>query len=351
MDIRLEDEQLRLLQTLVEAQRSLPRDERRKVIVARMLQGDVLVHPGIPEEQAEFYFGDLEVLERYGLVYITYPGKSPNVDVTPEGYTYYDALQRGDDGALDSEKGQEELARELLMLLDRIREEGYQDEDSIQRAKVLNAQLAPSYTQLYGAVPLISTDYPPRIWWTRARENASQALAVAAAGLVTGTQEERGSVVQHSRRVFIVHGREHGLKEAAARLIERFGYEAVVLHEKANQGRTLIEKFEQEADAAFAVVLLTPDDQGGLRPSADEPSVMSPRARQNVVWEFGYFAGAMGRARVAALVPDEDLEQPSDLAGIIYIPVRGVDDMEWRLNLAREMRAAGLDVDLNKLAD
>lgn len=351
MEIQLEEEQLRLLETLVDAQRSVPRDQRRKVIVARMLQGDLLVHPGIAEDQAKFYFGDLEVLERYGLAYITYPGKDPNVDVTPEGFAFIDSRRRGNDADASPQKDQEELARELLTLLDRIRGEGYKDEALIERAKVVNAQLAPSYLQLYGAVPLISTDYPPRIWWKRARENASQALAVAAAGLVAGNQEEGSSIVQHSRKVFIVHGREHGLKEAVARLVERLGYETVVLHEKPNQGRTLIEKFEQEADAAFAVVLLTPDDQGGLRASQDEPSVTSPRARQNVVWEFGYFAGAMGRARVAALVPNEDLEQPSDLSGIIYIPVRSIDDLEWRLNLAREMRAAGLDVDLNKLAE
>src|SRR5687767_14945068 len=74
MEVRLEPAQLDLLETLVTAQRETPRENRQKFIVARMLQGDVLVHPGVPEDKAQIYFGDVEVLERYGLVYITYPG-------------------------------------------------------------------------------------------------------------------------------------------------------------------------------------------------------------------------------------------------------------------------------------
>lgn len=350
MSISLEPEQLTLLETLVEAQRATPRDQRRKVIVARMLQGDLLVHPEIPEDRAQIYFGDLEILERYGLVYISYPGKDPNVDVTPEGYSFYDALN-DQDPQPEEVHDQEALARELLDVLDRIKQANFQDEQLIERAKVLNARLAPSYARVYGAVPLISTDYPPRIWWNRARECASQALAVAAAGWVTQEQPTQ-ILASASKRVFIVHGRNHGLKEAAARLVERLGYEPVILHEKPNLGRTVIEKFEQEADAAFAIILLTADDEGRLRnPSGEEPAELAVRARQNVVWEFGYFSGALGRAKVAALVLDDQLEQPSDVQGIVYIRVDSVEDMAWRLALAKEMRSAGLDVDLNVLAD
>jgi predicted nucleotide-binding protein len=147
-----------------------------------------------------------------------------------------------------------------------------------------------------------------------------------------------------NNKVFIVHGREITLKDAVARHVERLGFVAVVLHERENRGRTVLEKLVGEAsDAAFAVVLLTPDDEGGLRGSGR----FSPRARQNVVLEYGYFVGLLGRSRVAALLY-EDVEIPSDLQGLLYIKFDSGSD-DWKMSLAREMRAAGLPIDLNSL--
>lgn len=76
------------------------------------------------------------------------------------------------------------------------------------------------------------------------------------------------------------------------------GLRPVILHEQANKGRTIIEKFEQHAvPCAFAVVLLTPDDHGGAAKSNAE---LRSRARQNVILELGYFVGKLGRHKVAA---------------------------------------------------
>jgi predicted nucleotide-binding protein len=147
-----------------------------------------------------------------------------------------------------------------------------------------------------------------------------------------------------SNRVFVVHGRDNTLKESVARFLERLGFDAVILHEQANQGRTIIEKFVDEAaDAAYAVILLTPDDKGGLANSTK----LLPRARQNVILELGYFVGLIGRNRVAALVL-EHVEVPSDFAGVAYIAV-AKDSDEWKMKLAREMRAVGLTVDLHRI--
>jgi predicted nucleotide-binding protein len=67
------------------------------------------------------------------------------------------------------------------------------------------------------------------------------------------------------------------------------------------------------------------------------------------VFEFGYFVGLLGRAKVAALIPaGEELDIPSDFQGLVYITATSIEDDTWRLQLAREMKAAGLDVDLNK---
>lgn len=126
-----------------------------------------------------------------------------------------------------------------------------------------------------------------------------------------------------------------------ARFIEKLNLKVVILHEQPSLGRTIIEKFEGHADVAFAVVLLTPDDTGA---SKTQPNDQQPRARQNVVFELGYFIGKLGRSRVCALYK-EGLELPSDYQGVLYVQMTA--DGGWRLHLAKELKAAGLDVDLN----
>lgn len=245
---------------------------------------------------------------------------------------------------------QEQIARRLIETLDAIKAHGFQNRALIQEAKNLNARLAPTFASMYGGVPEITTTYPTHVWWPRAREHAEQALATASAGQMTAPSSPQVSVP--SDRIFVVHGHDHGLEEAVARLIDRLGYKPVILHERPDRGQTIIEKFEREApDAAFAVVLLTPDDEGRLRALGGvESGVLAPRARQNVVWEFGYFTALLGRGNVVALVVSHgDLERPTDLDGVLYVPVRDIDDLNWRTKLAREMRAAGLDIDMNKV--
>jgi hypothetical protein len=100
-------------------------------------------------------------------------------------------------------------------------------------------------------------------------------------------------------QVFVVHGHDGEPREAVARFLERLGFEAIILHERPNKGRTIITKFREEATGVgFAVVLMTPDDVGRAEKAAD----LRPRARQNVVFELGFFIGALGPDRVAALV-------------------------------------------------
>lgn len=153
-----------------------------------------------------------------------------------------------------------------------------------------------------------------------------------------------GNSVPVSNRVFVVHGRDEAAKQMAARYLEGLGLEPVILQEQANEGRTIIEKFEDYAGTVgFAVIVGTPDDIGGL---ANEPDNLQPRMRQNVVFELGYFTHALGRKRVCVLLKG-DVERPSDYDGVIYI---ALDEGEgWKLRLATEMKAAGLPVDMNRL--
>jgi predicted nucleotide-binding protein len=144
-----------------------------------------------------------------------------------------------------------------------------------------------------------------------------------------------------SRKVFIVHGHDEALKLDVARFVERLGLNAVILAEQANQGRTIIEKFEAHAeDAGFAIVLLTPDDVGA--PAGNSPALKS-RARQNVILELGYFIGRLTRSRVCALHKG-NVELPSDILGVVYVSVAA----NWKLQLAGEMKTAWPDLDLNK---
>jgi hypothetical protein len=79
------------------------------------------------------------------------------------------------------------------------------------------------------------------------------------------TKEAVSDEARKPQGVFVVHGRDEAARESVARVLERAGREVVILHEQANRGRTLIEKFEQHAtEAGFAVILLTGDDVGGL---------------------------------------------------------------------------------------
>jgi predicted nucleotide-binding protein len=144
-------------------------------------------------------------------------------------------------------------------------------------------------------------------------------------------------------KVFIVHGHDGEARQAVARFIEKLGFEAVILHERPNKGRTIITKFREEAaGVGFAVVLMTPDDVGGL-PGLVLGSIR-PRARQNVVFELGFFIGALGSERVAAMVKG-DIERPSDFDGVVYV---SLDSGNWKADLARELEAAGYVIDWNK---
>ena len=110
---------------------------------------------------------------------------------------------------------------------------------------------------------------------------------------------------------------------------------------QATGGRTIVEKLEHHGDVGFAVVLLTPDDVGGV--SKDE---LKPRARQNVILELGYFLARLSRRKVCALHRG-GIEIPSDYMGVIYVPYD--DGGGWRLHLGKELKEAGFTIDMNKI--
>ncbi len=152
--------------------------------------------------------------------------------------------------------------------------------------------------------------------------------------------EEWASAQPRTRDVFIVHGHDDAAREEVARFLSKADFNPVILHEQASGGRTVIEKLEKYADVGFAVILLTPDDVGGPK-----DGTMQPRARQNVIAELFYFIGKLGRERVCALKKG-DLEIPSDIGGVVYVPLDAGGG--WRQTLLRELEAVAYEVDWGK---
>ncbi|MDR1051248.1 MAG: nucleotide-binding protein [Deltaproteobacteria bacterium] len=147
-----------------------------------------------------------------------------------------------------------------------------------------------------------------------------------------------------TKKIFIVHGQNDTIKVTVARIIEKLGLIPIILHEQPELGRTIIEKFEMlSEDISFAIVILSADDK---------ISNKSYRARQNVIFELGYFTSQLGRNNLAVLYDKSDkdkvIEIPSDITGVLYLPYDSPDG-SWRLKLVKELQTAGFSVGANDL--
>ena len=200
----------------------------------------------------------------------------------------------------------------------------------------------------YGSFPMNAAE----AWWENHRiESMTKQMRIIEGliellqvqGELSETAATDGADKPASNRVFLVHGHSEAILHEAARFLETLGLEPVVLREQPNQGRTIIEKFLDFSDVAFAVVVLIPDDRGGAADVAYENQLK--RARQNVIFELGFFIGKLGRGRVCALFQD-GVEIPSDYTGVAFIPLDSSGG--WRLAVAKELKASGLEIDMNR---
>ena len=142
--------------------------------------------------------------------------------------------------------------------------------------------------------------------------------------------------------VLLIHGRDEAAKESLLEFLEKLGLHPLVLHEQPDGGKSMMEKSGESSDIHFAIILLTPDDIAAPR---NKPKERQTRVSQNVIFEFGYFLSKLRRGRVCALYK-EGVEIPSDYPGVVAIPMdsRG----GWRLLVAKEIKQAGMEIDLNK---
>jgi predicted nucleotide-binding protein len=146
-------------------------------------------------------------------------------------------------------------------------------------------------------------------------------------------------VIGDPKKVFIVHGHDDGSKNELASFLYRLGLTPIILHEHPNEGRTVVEKFEDYAsEVRYAFVLLTPDDVGGK-----DKTELKPRARQNVVLELGYFMGKLGRNRVCGLYK-EGIEIPSDVLGVLYLEYQELSERHF--DIVQELGRAGYNINV-----
>lgn len=157
---------------------------------------------------------------------------------------------------------------------------------------------------------------------------------------------EENKVVNN--KIFVVHGHNEEMKQAAARFIEKIDLNPIILHEQPNKGRTIIEKFTDYSNVSFALVLLSADDVAFKK--SDDSSNAQFRARQNVILELGFFLGKLGREKVLVLFePVKKLEIPSDYQGVIFVPYD--TEGKWTLSFAKELKQLGFQIDGNKLLE
>jgi predicted nucleotide-binding protein len=150
-----------------------------------------------------------------------------------------------------------------------------------------------------------------------------------------------------TKKIFIVHGKDKLLKNETANFINAIKLRPVILHMEPDEGLTVIEKFVKHSDVQFAIILLTPDD---LACPAEEFNKnesdrhYTARARQNVVFELGFFVAKLGRPRVCCIFK-EGIELPSDIGGLLYKKYEdSIESIGY--SLIKEIQKAGLKPEL-----
>lgn len=159
---------------------------------------------------------------------------------------------------------------------------------------------------------------------------------------------QQSGIVIGNNKVFVVYGHDEQARTQLEAMLRRWGMEPLILDQLPSEGQTIIEKLESyTANVQFAVVLATPDDMGHRAKHPDESAY---RARQNVVLELGMLLSKLGRKRVAILLKQqENMERPSDIQGLIYIPFKDDLAKEGGLVLAKEMCAQGYNIDVARI--
>lgn len=155
------------------------------------------------------------------------------------------------------------------------------------------------------------------------------------------------------KKIFIVHGHDDDCLRDLELFIRRLGLEPYILKNAGESGKTIIEALENNIinDSDFGIVLMTPDDIGASQKKYQEDKMcLQPRARQNVILEMGILIGSIGRHKVAILRKG-DLEDPSDVNGILYISFKDSVISEAGNKIIKHLKESGITIDNEKNTD
>lgn len=173
--------------------------------------------------------------------------------------------------------------------------------------------------------------------------NEGAVLAPTQQNVTASSTTQSGTVSEP--KVFVVYGHDTQTRDQLELLLLRMNIKPVILSNMAPDGKTIIEALIANTDVPYAVILLTPDDEGHVAGKSEEKKF---RARQNVVLEMGMFLAKLGREKVAILYKGS-LELPSDINGLIYIPFQ--ESVQQAKNkLAASLQKAGFYIDIEHLS-
>ena len=173
-------------------------------------------------------------------------------------------------------------------------------------------------------------------------------FAVKIADALQSPLQAAVEVKNEEKKIFLVHGHDREARDQTELVLMRLGLQPFILQNNDGGSKTIIEALEQHIydEAAFGIVLLTPDDFGYAKTGTEADR--QPRARQNVILEMGMVMAALGRPRMVILKKGA-VELPSDAGGILYIEFND-HPREIVPKLVQRLQSAGFSIDTAKVA-
>lgn len=182
-------------------------------------------------------------------------------------------------------------------------------------------------------------------------------LAATIAQEVRGASQPARAEAEAPHSVFVVHGHDGTALEQVHAYLRGLGIETVVLSRRPGPAQSLFQKFlTVSKEARFAIVLLTADDFGASRLQYEADGVADKalqfRARQNVIFELGFFYGFLGWESVFVVYREPNkvfpnFERPSDLDGVIFDTID--DTGQWRETLQTKLAEAGFNLENTRI--
>lgn len=140
--------------------------------------------------------------------------------------------------------------------------------------------------------------------------------------------------------VFLVYGHNESMRTSVDNFLTSLRLHVIDLYQDSKSGiKNVYDALESCGGLAdCAIILLSGDDI-----AYNKEDLKSYRARQNVIFEMGLFAGLLGRGKVIVLHEEKKaFEFPSDINGIFYIQFS--NDGSWILKLTNDLKEIGFDL-------